>query len=188
MYLCTHIIYTKTTQRPWRLLWKATAKTFGRCHTIVVEAFWLSLLGKLTNSTGWFSYSIHSHCICNGLYFHYIHVSELKMRERVEILKAIKFQNQHEILISMYFLPKFEFLNSHFAWKRLLKWFLLNSKGFGNLKVLSKSILMSKTFRKKNVKIQISAGNTLKSGLHSWSQEIPPLVMTPWVKYTHSVL
>ena len=46
------------------------------------RSLWLSLLGKLTNSTGWFSYSIHSHCICNGLYFHYRHVSELKMRER----------------------------------------------------------------------------------------------------------
>ena len=54
----------------------------------LVEAFWLSLLGKLTDSTGWFSYSIHSHCICNGLYLLpplYIYISELKMRKR-EIL------------------------------------------------------------------------------------------------------
>ena len=30
-------------------------------------------------------------------------------------LKAIQFQNRHEILKSMYFLPKFEFLNSFFS-------------------------------------------------------------------------
>ena len=33
--------------------------------------------------------------------------------DRLEILKAIQFQNRHEIFTSMYFLPKFKFLNSY---------------------------------------------------------------------------
>ena len=76
----THITNTKDIQRPWRLLWKATEpKLLGVATPLstveLVEAFWLSLLGKLTDSTGWFSYSIHSHCICNGLYYlHYIYM------------------------------------------------------------------------------------------------------------------
>ena len=32
------------------------------------------------------------------------------------VLKAIQFQNRHQILTSMYFPPKFEFLNSFFSW------------------------------------------------------------------------
>ena len=47
-------------------------------------------------------------------------------------LKLYLFENMSEDIISMYFPPKFEFLNSDSAWKKLLKWLLLNSKRFGN--------------------------------------------------------
>ena len=42
---------------------------------------------------------------------------------------------------------------------------------------LFKSIYMAKTMRKKNLKIQILAGNTLISCLHTRSQETLPLVL-----------
>ena len=55
-------------------------------------------------------------------------------RQKLEqiLLKSYLFENMSEDMISMYFPPKFEFLNSDFAWTRLLKWLILNSKRFSN--------------------------------------------------------
>ena len=77
-------------------------------------------------------------------------------------LKSYLFENMSEDIISINFPPKFEFLNSN---------------RFGNPQVLSKSILMAKTTRKKKIEIQILAGNTLESCLHSCSQISTTLVV-----------
>ena len=66
------------------------------------------------------------------LFFSLRGISDVNFRFIGKALKASQFQTWHKILTSMYFPPKFEFINSYSAWKRLLKWLLLNSKRFSN--------------------------------------------------------
>ena len=93
-------------------------------------------------------------------------------------LKSYLFQNQHWHRFSICFPPTFEFLNSNCARKRLLN-DLIKIQGYSqNPYVLSELILMAKIMRKKNFKIQMLAGNTLKIGV-SASFEISTTLVAP---------
>ena len=77
---------------------------------------------------------------------------------------------------SSYFPPTFEFWNWDSALKILLKWSYSNSRRYSNTWSLSKSILMAKTMKIKNLKIQMLAGNSLNSFLDLRSEKTTTLV------------
>ena len=92
-------------------------------------------------------------------------------------LKAIQFQNQHEILTLTYFPPKFEFLNYFFSWSLPSKCFYIIP--VGDRTSLNVKVIISIVSFKQNMslKIQILVGNTLMSRIHVGFEIELPLVL-----------